>query len=579
MEYFLLFSLGWIKRDNHLRKDRKMGMKNYKPAQPASTYLGTPIAPKKKGLPKQTESICPECIRVIPAILYDENGRVMMVKECPEHGEIKDIIWSDTKLYLQMEEWDFGDNCGISNPHVKDAVNCPDDCGLCNIHTSHTSLANIDLTNRCNLTCPICFANANASGSLFEPSYEQVVQMMKNLRNEKPVACRLLQFSGGEPLVYPHFLEVVRKAKELGFTHIQIASNGLKLADRDFAMRCAEVGLHSIYLQFDGIGEEPYMKTRGEPVFDKKLKAIENIREAGMKIVFVPTIVKGVNDLQVGKILEFALENIDVMSGISYQPVTFTGRISYKERQEKRFTLTDLARCIEEQTGIAEMYRDWYPLNSTAPFSRLLGKIRGEETVTLTCHSHCSIGTYLFVDENKKGVPVTRFMDIGEMYRDMDKLARSGGFISRINSMTKAKVFNSLRKHFHEDRAPEGLTFMRFLQTLEGFVDKSKGRGDMDGKYTYKTLLVAGMHFMDSYNYDIERVKRCVIHYASPDGKIYPFCVYNSGPTIRDRIEKEFALSDEEVLQRAEEENYPPELERLVKRIKARAEKATSLTS
>lgn len=556
-----------------------MGKKEYVPYQPERTYLGTPITPKGRGLPRPTESLCPECLEVIPAVLYDEGGRVMMLKSCPDHGETKDIVWSDAKFYRKMEDWDFGDNCGIENPAVKDAVKCPDDCGMCNIHTSHTSLANLDLTNRCNLTCPICFANANASGSLYEPSFEQVVEMMRNLRAMQPVPCRIIQFSGGEPLVYPQFTEVVRKAKELGFSHVQIASNGLKLTDRDFTMRCAEAGLHTIYLQFDGVGDAPHLRTRGEPVFDRKLKAIENIRAAGMKIVFVPTIVKGVNDGEVGKILEFALENIDVMSGISYQPVTFTGRISAKEREEKRFTLPDLARLIEEQTGIARMYEDWFPLNSTVPFSRLLGKIRGQETVTISCHTHCSIGTYLFVDKNKKGTPVTRFMDVGEMYKDMDRLAREEGYLSRFTSITMAKAFNSLRKHFHEDRAPLGLTFSRFLQTLDGFVDKSKGRGKMDGEYTYKTLLVAGMHFMDSYNYDIERVKRCVIHYAAPDGKIYPFCVYNSGPTVRERIERDYALSHEEILARARAENYPPELQRLVKKIKAEREEAHTPTA
>jgi uncharacterized radical SAM superfamily Fe-S cluster-containing enzyme len=120
---------------------------------------------------------------------------------------------------------------------------------------------------------------------------------------------------------------------------------------------------------------------------------------------------------------------------------------------------------------------------------------------------------------------------------------------------------------------------MRFLQTLEGFVDKKNGRGKMDGSYTYKTLLVAGMHFMDSYNYDIERVKRCIIHYAAPDGKLYPFCAYNAGPNFRDRIEEKFAVSDEEILKLAEEENNPPELQRLVSKILARRESAVSPTN
>ena len=124
-------------------------------------------------------------------------------------------------------------------------------------------------------------------------------------------------------------------------------------------------------------------------------------------------------------------------------------------------------------------------------------------------------------------------------------LARKAGK-RRFQFFTKLEAWNNLRKFFHEDRAPEGLTFNRFLQTLQGLTDKKYGRGANDGNFTYKTLMVAGMHFMDSYNYDVERVKRCVIHYAAPNGLIYPFCAYNSGPVYRERIEREFSIPFEQ---------------------------------
>lgn len=541
--------------------------------QPHTTYLGTPISPRIKGLPKKTQSLCPECTAIIPATVFEEDGGVFMAKACPEHGDFKDVIWSDVKMYRKMEEYDFGDNRGIMNPKVTDAKVCPSDCGLCNIHTSHTSLANIDLTNRCNLTCPICFANANAAGYLYEPSFEQVLHMLQTLRDERPVAGRIIQFSGGEPTVYPRFLDALRVATDLGFSHIQIATNGIKFADLEFAERSRDAGLHTLYLQFDGVTDDVYKATRGQSLVDIKFKAMENVRKAGLKIVFVPTIVRGLNDHQVGDILQVALDNIDIMSGISYQPVTFTGRISSRERMEKRFTLTDLARCIEEQTGLIRTPEDWFPLSCTTPFSRLLGIVRGEETVTISCHNHCSIGTYLFVDRDGNSKPVTQFMDVPGLFRKMNEIAeKSMSSKIRFMNFMKAKSFHALKRYFDESRAPKGLTFTRFLQTLDGFVDHGKGRGKLDGVYTYKTLLVAGMHFMDSYNYDIERVKRCVIHYSAPDGTIYPFCTYNSGPVFREKVEKEFSRSREEVLQLAEAEGNPKELRRLVEKMKKDSE-------
>ncbi len=509
--------------------------------QPKSTFTGAAIKPLEKGLPKMTQSICPECLQVIDARLFEEDGAVYMEKTCAAHGEFRDKIYSDARLYLKMEQWEFGDNRGLENPALPDGTVCPDDCGLCSLHTSHTVLSNVDLTNRCNLTCPVCFANANVAGYLYEPSFEQVTAMLEGLRAQRPVPNRVVQFSGGEPTLYPRFMDVLRKATELGFTHIQAATNGICFADLEFAQAAKEAGLHTLYLQFDGLNDDIYLRTRGQRLMETKLAAIENCRKAGLKIVFVPTIVKGVNDHQLGDMVRFAIANIDCVSGFSFQPVAFTGRINQRERDAKRFTQSDLAHCISEQTGITDTYNDWFPLSCTSPFSKLLSALQNFQRPNLTSHPHCAMGTYLYVDPiSKKAVPITRFFDVGAMLRDIDLLARKAEG-ARVKLFSKVSAWNSLRRHFKPQFAPPGLTFERFLNTLQGMTDHSHGRGQGDGTFTYKTLLVAGMHFMDAYNYDINRVKRCVIHYTAPNGLVYPFCTYNSGPCFREKIEKQYS--------------------------------------
>ena len=511
--------------------------------QPEWTLTGGRIRALAKGLPKDTQSLCPECRKVIPAREFEENNKVCMTKTCPQHGEFRDVIFSDARLYQKMEEWNFGDNRGNINPNNEQGANCPTDCGLCTLHTSHTALANLDLTNRCNLTCPVCFANANNSGYVYEPSFEQVVKMLQTLRDERPVDARCVQFSGGEPTVYPRFLDVLRVAREMGFTHIQAATNGIELSNLQFARECKEAGLNTLYLQFDGVSDDIYRRVRGVPMLDLKMKTIDNCRKTGMKIVFVPTIVKGLNDHQIGDIVRVAIENIDCVSGISFQPVAFTGRINRRELEQKRFTLSDLAREVSDQTGVTDAYSDFFPLACVTPFSKLTAALRGVGVPTISSHPHCSLGTYLFVDqETRQVVPITRFVDVGAMLQDMDELSRKA-HKAIFKMYTKMHVWNSLKKHFHHDRAPRGLTFTKFLQTLQGLTDKKLGRDGKDGIFTYRTLLVAGMHFQDLYNYDLERVKRCVIHYAAPNGQIYPFCTYNSGPEFREKIEREFAVS------------------------------------
>lgn len=497
-----------------------------------------------KGLPKKTGSLCPECKRIVEATIYESDGKVLMEKTCPEHGRFTDVYWSDVDLYLKAEKFAY-DGVGVTNPLITNAKVCPNECGLCDLHLSHTSLANVDLTNRCNLRCPICFANANAAGYVYEPSFEEIVRMLENLRSERPVPCPAVQFSGGEPTIYPRFLDIIRKAKELGFAQIQIATNGVRIAqDEGFARELGLAGLNTIYLQFDGLKEDIYVTTRGKALLEVKRKAIENVRRAEKhpSIVLVPTIVKGVNDDQVGPILQFAVENSDVIRGVNFQPVAFTGRIDREEIEKQRYTLTDLAHDVEKQTSFATK-EDWFPVPSVVPISTLVSALVDQPKVTFTSHPHCGLATYLFVQDKDHVVPLTRFVDVEPLFAELYKLSERAER-SRVKFPSKVKALGILRKYIHKDKAPEGLDLMKFLRMMETVFGDATKEGLAE--FSWRMMFVGGMHFQDAYNYDIERVKRCVIHYAVPDGRIIPFCAYNGGPTYRDEVERKFSVPIEE---------------------------------
>jgi uncharacterized radical SAM superfamily Fe-S cluster-containing enzyme len=406
------------------------------------------------------------------------------------------------------------------------------------MHQSHTMLGQIDLTNRCNLRCPICFANADAQGFVVEPTFDEAVQLLRQLRGYRPVAASAVQLTGGEPTVHEHFLAVVRAARSLGFSHIQAASNGIRFADAAFAQAAAGAGLHTVYLQFDGVDDAVYERTRGRPLLDVKREALANIHAAGMKACLVPTIVRGVNDHQVPEILRFAIDNIHVVSGICFQPVSFTGRIDLADRVAQRYTLGDLANDLAS-TGLVDALRDFYPLSIIAPLSRMLAAISGEPKITATSHPACSAATYLLVDRNHRPVPLPRFFDVEGLFTDMEALAARME-TAWFPALHKLRVPALFARHFRRAGAPEDLDVRTFLHALRGMLDKRVGRGKA-GEKTYRTLLVAGMHFQDRYNYDAERVKRCVIHYSTPEG-MFPFCAYNCGPVHRTWVERKHAV-------------------------------------
>jgi 7,8-dihydro-6-hydroxymethylpterin dimethyltransferase len=484
---------------------------------------------------KKTKSLCPECLSVIDAEVYEDHEKVMIKKECTEHGKFENTYWSNSDIYEIASEYDYKGE-GLENPQTSSDAECPQNCGICPEHESQTVLGLIDVTNRCNLRCPVCFANAAVSKFLYEPSYEEIREMLRNLRSNKPVSAPAIQYAGGEPTVRKDIVDLVKLAKEEGFSHTQIATNGIKLAKRpELAKELKEAGLNTIYLQFDGVTEKPYIEIRKRNLLPLKLQAIENCREVGLGIVLVPTLIKGINNDQIGAIIKFAVDNIDVIRGVNFQPVSFAGRTPSEEVEEQRVTIPDFEKMVEEQTDSQIKVDDFYPASSVMPISEFVEAIEGgTPQVTFTCHPHCGAATYIFIDDGKI-IPITRFIDVDRFF---DLLSSSsddinkGGIISKTKVVARALV--ELPQTITRSEAPD------YVDVKDILIDVFKERSySALGKFHHKSLLISCMHFMDPWNFDQDRVRRCVIHYAVPDGRIIPFCSMNA--IYRSEIEKKFA--------------------------------------
>ena len=506
------------------------------PGSADQTFCGSRIHPVLRRLPRTVETLCPKCSAIVIGRYFVEDGAVFIEKTCPEHGYFRDCINSDAVLHGKAAWWTYQEHPGLEHPHVSGAADCPSDCGLCNQHLSSPCLAQIDLTNRCNMRCPICFANAGAAGYVSQISYDQAIDQLQALRDLRPTPCTAIQFTGGEPTIHPDFLRIVSAARDMGFSHIQIATNGITLADENFARRCVKAGLHTIYLQFDGVGEQAHQPTRNFPgIWKKKLQCIQSCRATGMKICLVPTVIKTVNDHQVGKIFQFAIENIDVISAISYQPISFTGRMNVDELASHRYTLGDLAHDIADVSGASPL-RDMFPLSIVVSLSQILQAITGEPKIRPSCHPDCAFGTYFLISPEGKAYAFPQVINVEGMFTEMNKIAADIQRRGRASWLDKVRVLRMFKRHFNAEAAPPGLTVKRFIRSLNGLTNKAAGRGE-SGKLNYKTLLCAGMHFQDRYNFDVERVKRCVILYSTPAG-VFPFCTWNCGPQYRQFVDE-----------------------------------------
>jgi hypothetical protein len=485
-------------------------------------------------LPYETKSLCPECLKIITAEVYEENGKVMIRKVCEEHGEFVDVYWGDSELFKRASKY-ARDGHGIETP-LREYETCPFSCGLCSNHKSHTALLNLVLTNRCDLACWYCFFYAKRAGYVYEPTVEQIRQMVRIARDMKPIGCNAVQLTGGEPALRDDIIEIIRAIKEEGYEHIQLNTNGLRLArEEDFARKVREAGVNTVYLSFDGVDEKTNPKNYWEVP-----RVLENCRKAELGVVLVPTVIRGVNDHQLGDIIRFGAENIDIIRGVNFQPVSLVGSMPRKEREKVRITIPDCIKAIEEQTDGEIGREDFYPVPSVAPISMFVEALTGVPQYELTTHFACGMATYVFKDDGRL-IPITRFVDVDGLLEFLSEQAESIRK-SRMKTIRALKDIIDLRKFVDSSRAPQGFNVSRILFDILVKHDYSTL-----GEFHTKSLFIGLMHFQDLYNYDVERVQRCEIHYGSPDGRIIPFCTFNVMPEIyRDKIHAEYGIPVEE---------------------------------
>ncbi len=481
---------------------------------------------------EHTISICPECKEKIPAEIFEKDKKIWISKECKKHGKIIDAYWEDAEMYFKAKNYAH-DGRGIANPIVeKENPDCPFDCGLCKIHLSHTALANLVVTNRCDLTCWYCFFYAKEGDKIYEPSLEHIQKMFDVLRNEQPIAPNAIQLTGGEPSLREDIIEIVRMAKRSGFEHVQFNTNGIRLSrEPDFARQLVEAGVSTLYLSFDGVSPSTNPKNYWEMP-----KIIENCRNAKLGIVLVPTVVNGINDHEIGKIVQFAVENIDIVRGVNFQPVSFVGRTPRKLRERQRITIPAAVKKLEEQMLGQIDRNDFYSIPCVTSISHFIEALTDRKQYELSNHFACGMATYLFVEEGKI-IPITRFVDVSGLFKFLEKIAtdvKNG----KHKLLAKGELLLNISKFVDKRKQPKSLN----LASLLASVLLRKNYHAL-GEMHHKTLLIGMMHFQDLYNYDVKRVQRCDIHYVTPDLKIVPFCAFNVLPELyRDKAQEAFSI-------------------------------------
>jgi uncharacterized radical SAM superfamily Fe-S cluster-containing enzyme len=526
------------------------------------------------GWPRETDSLCPRCVPEIRKRILDgelpvdilktqkvgevkaqviaRDGNILMVKDCPIHGHFEDVMAVDVEFFSHLEKVFPGRDIPAHNDqHLHHH-------GTSTIKHGRGSVLTIDLTNRCNMMCDPCFMDANQVGFVHELSWEDIQKLLDDAISIKPKRQMSVQFSGGEPTLSPYFLDAIRYARKVGYNSVQAATNGIEFAkSKEFCRAAAEAGLRYAYLQFDGIGNAANSHRKVGNLFDVKLRAIENLYEAGVDIVPVTTILNGINNEQVGRIVKFALDNPRIISFCSFQPVSFTGRdeaITDERRQAQRYTLSHLAHDVKSQTGLGEPARDWFPISFMSTFSDWADLVHGPGAdwgqMTCGCHPNCGVGFAVMVDKvTKEAAPIGQFLNLDRFARDVAKIndAARGKFLSVLGMAL------ALMRNFDPFQTTTHFSIFSMLKKLDkGFGvsarAKKGGYGKVTGERTradiekrrqdrWNVLFIAGMWFQDLFNYDFRRTEQCIIPYATQEGEI-SFCAYNTGIGWRNIIEK-----------------------------------------
>ncbi len=421
------------------------------------------------------------------------------------------------------------------------------DCGLCDQHKNSTALLNIVLTNRCNLRCWYCFFYAEKAGFIYEPTVEEIREMIEAAIRFNGYAPPI-QLTGGEPTMRGDLPQIIKLCKDMGSSHVQLNINsvepGIKYyLDPEVAVKevrkWKEAGLNTIYTSFDGIDPKINFKNHYESPF-----ALEAYSKAGINsTVLVPTVFKE-NLKEVPKIVKFAAMHIDKgIKGVNFQPISVVGNTP-AEREKFRVTQSDV---LNELKVFGLKIDDWYSIPAVDVLADIVGGKK--KHVHFYNNEKCGVATYVYVDDDKLH-PITDFVDVDRFLEDLDKIDRSILHKASFALSLVPKIIQTgdlrkplakkIHKYIVRDELPNGV---RISSMLDEIIEK--GNYSALGEFHQYFLFFGMMHFMDPYNYDVNRVQRCCIHYGSPDGRIIPFCTYNVFPNVyRDKILKENRIKD-----------------------------------
>lgn len=434
----------------------------------------------------KTQSLCPECLNKIPANYVREGDKVFLVKHCGEHGTFQTILWRGTPDFETWVRPKIPTHPDV--PYADVHQGCPFDCGLCPEHRQHTCTALLEITMRCNLNCPVCFASAG-HGKLPDPDLNLIRMWYERVMNASG-ACNI-QLSGGEPTVRDDLPVIIKTGSDMGFSFIQLNTNGIRLAtEKNYARRLKQAGLSSVFLQFDGTTDAIYTLIRGKPLFKTKQAAIEHCAENHIGVILVPTLMPQVNLDNIGEIIRFGLKFAPAVRGIHFQPVSFFGRYPSPPSDNDRLTLPEIMTAIEQQTD--GMIKTW---NFRPP---------GCENARCSFH-----GNFILMPDGTLTAMTCRSEREAEP-RNEDRIYKEraeDGARQAISTVARQWVFPMISEKQCSCKTDD----------LDTFLTRAKQYG----------FAISAMAFQDAWTLDIERLKDCCIHAVSPDGKLIPFCIYN----------------------------------------------------
>ncbi|XMB86781.1 radical SAM protein [Mycoplasmatota bacterium WC44] len=438
---------------------------------------------------ESTTSICNTCLKQITGKIIFEDNKVYLLKRCSEHGVMKELLDHDIDYYKNKRKYDKPGTLSKTQTIYKNG--CPYDCGLCTEHDQHSCITLIEVTNRCNLNCSMCYANAGDSKDL---SLDKISEMLDFVMEVEDNKAEILQISGGEPTLHKDIIRIIDLARNKDFKYVMLNTNGIRIAeDEEFVKELSKfVGKFEVYLQFDGFNDEYYDLARGQKLLDIKLKAIDNLNKYNIPTTLVATIENGVNDSEIGLLVSFGLENNSVR-GINFQPVAYFGRKEVPSNRLDRSTVTDIINKIEKQTSKVLVKKDFIPL---------------------PCNVERVAISYLYKNKNSF-VPLTRSDAVKE-------------YLPYINNTFAYTVEDALA--LGNEIKFGCCNTLDFLRDFKDFVPKGFMKWDKERRSKYvsdNTFRISITSFVDRYNFDLKSMQKECVHVVTKDLKRIPFSAYN----------------------------------------------------